>query len=287
MSISTEFSQRPFIAGTIIGLRSFSVTPDGVLTGVTHRLPWSPGLNEAVCDGGRSPFVFAAFPPRASEPHRVAQVDCTCGFYAYFDERYNEFHSPINVLGIVESFGTVTVGSRGCRASKARLIALVRNDHAAHQDRVPAFSIPGCNCGMCDAGSPLVPVQWDTIAHRYPEAKVYDDAADALATHPLTPVEQPEESAQTGWSAVDFTSGTVTFAAPTMHSYKLAMQQVQQATSNFANFITAWDVKPSKVKPSKAEHECEESPQERAMRLKRERNTGPAARRLDGRRSKS
>lgn len=58
--------------------------------------------------------------------HRVGNVDCTCGFYAYFDTNDNPYHkSGEQVMGIVEAHGTVSVGSRGFRAQKAQLQALI------------------------------------------------------------------------------------------------------------------------------------------------------------------
>jgi hypothetical protein len=128
----SEFSDRPLVAGTIRGVRSFRVTPDGVLTGVTQKeCAFIPGVNHAEC---RSlDFLFRVV---AVRKHPVASLNCGCGYYAYFDGSNDyrmylvleEFLHPGHIAGftgIIEGTGVVTFGSRGFRASKAELVALV------------------------------------------------------------------------------------------------------------------------------------------------------------------
>lgn len=121
-----EFNDRPFTAGTITGLRGFLVTDDGDLTGIVHQTPWTPGENVAVHHiNYDDPFGFSDITvPR----HEVAGINCRCGFYAYCNGG-NDYHrqtmGAITVQGIVEGYGLVTVGTRGFRASKARLAAIV------------------------------------------------------------------------------------------------------------------------------------------------------------------
>lgn len=58
--------------------------------------------------------------------HRAGQQDCTCGFYAYFDTKHNPHHDEeSNILGIVQGYGVVTVGDRGFRAEKLKIMALI------------------------------------------------------------------------------------------------------------------------------------------------------------------
>ena len=63
--------------------------------------------------------------------HQVADKDCSCGFYSYFDEP-----SPFDlevydstdrhfVGAVIENYGRVTYASAGLRAEKMRLLALV------------------------------------------------------------------------------------------------------------------------------------------------------------------
>lgn len=123
----TDFSDRPLLTVPIAGLRSFGVDGLGRLTGpVQSQYAWKPGENCADC----TPHPFSASmlalrPLSGRAEHRVAMVDCHCGFYAYFDEGANPHHSRWNVLGIIEGYGAVTCGTRGFRASKARIVGLI------------------------------------------------------------------------------------------------------------------------------------------------------------------
>lgn len=137
----SEFSDRPLIAGSIVGLRSFGVDTLGRLTGVNFKSVFTPDVNAAICRGDtrRSPFAFLTMPhmmslpcecpacktPQSKKNHRPGTLDCTCGYYAYFDREANPYHKDGNMLGLVEGFGNVTVGSRGFRAEKAKLVALI------------------------------------------------------------------------------------------------------------------------------------------------------------------
>lgn len=157
-----DFSLRPFAAGTVTGLRTFSVSPGHQLTGVVHLVSWNPGENDARCI--RNPFRLADYEAVLPEGHRIAGLDCTCGFYAYFDDSNdyaaNRWYGSPKVTGIVEAYGTVTIGSRGFRASKARIVAIVQ----PHDYRVDLAAI--------------------TV--NYPGVPVYATVAEALAAHPTT-----------------------------------------------------------------------------------------------------
>ncbi len=58
------FDGTPFVAGSLFGLRSFSVDSLGRLTGVVHKSVWRPGVNEAEC--------FAAVRPEPDPPVVIA-----------------------------------------------------------------------------------------------------------------------------------------------------------------------------------------------------------------------
>lgn len=165
----SDFSDRPLVAGSVTGLRSFRVDSLGRLAGVHYQDVFKPGVNRARCGKGIdvSPTaigigtsaistrtsqeiarVLAAAsaatysttmetratrkppPPKVSltkkPKHRVGNVGCACGFYAYFDTDGNPHHSSDQALALVEGTGTVTVGTRGFRAEKAKLVALVK-----------------------------------------------------------------------------------------------------------------------------------------------------------------
>lgn len=148
----SEFSDRPLVAGSLIGTRSFRVDKLGRLTGVTHREVWKPGVNTAECRKGMGltwnmgglitpatlyhylgggtvvPDVKAkpeVEPGPDEAPHQVASLGCACGFYAYTDNEANPHHEDGNVLAVVEASGVATVGTRGFRAEKAEIVAFV------------------------------------------------------------------------------------------------------------------------------------------------------------------
>lgn len=115
----SDFSDRPFVAGSITGLRSFRVEKDGTLLGPVTGYRFAPGENVAVCTPYWSLFADLL-------DHQVGQLSCGCGYYAYFDLEANPFHHPDTaVYGLIQGYGVTTVGSRGFRAEKAKLLALV------------------------------------------------------------------------------------------------------------------------------------------------------------------
>lgn len=183
----SDFADRPLVAGSLLGLRSFKVTGEGVLTGVVHQDEWVSGENVARCSGMTAEMVKMSYafaqcsfnmaitiskitgkvclqkrpkPPRRPElsDHQAGRLGCTCGFYAYFDGGDNPHHSDGQILGIVEGYGAVTVGSRGFRAEKARIRALVIEPQL----------------------SPVV-----LTARMYPEAAIFRTVDQALTEFPL------------------------------------------------------------------------------------------------------
>jgi hypothetical protein len=217
----SEFSDRPFVAGAVIGLRAFRVDALGRLTGVTHRDVWTPGENVAACyanpalasggiiynprtiqiGGGFSyatggNYYTASAAPSRDKPmrnkqgkevvaknHTVAGVKCTCGFYAYFDGG-NDYLIQMNqqsygsgwitiggsdddaprIGAIVEGWGVCTVGTRGFRAEKAKVVALI---------------IPDSTKGRLE-------VAFTKALRNYPDVQVFDTERDAIRAIPLT-----------------------------------------------------------------------------------------------------
>lgn len=206
----SDFSDRPFVAGSLVGLRAFYVDRYGRLVSPSvGEHVFTPGENEAACKaddrvsftfqvdptaylmssagafgsprrngkwwfttGGspepvaETPISEAAIEAKIPEPpeHVVGTVKCKCGFYAYFDGRNDYLASAPHerVGGLVEGYGVCTVGTRGFRASKARLIALIQPE-----------------AELAD------PTRWDRVLHNYPDVPVYADKRAALEAHPL------------------------------------------------------------------------------------------------------
>lgn len=201
----------PFYTGRLVGLRSFAVTSKGELTGVTYAGRWHDGDNEAKCALHDNRF-YADFDPEKKsgithDPnHQVASLGCSCGYYAYFDGNDNEFQHGVNVEGLVEAWGKITIGEKGFRAAKARIVALVvpvdihpsnwasKLTHRLGCDskwyRPHAWSYPYLAAeGGCTLPLFPVPHQMKTIINRYPSAKLFNSMDDAMKAFPVTPVE--------------------------------------------------------------------------------------------------
>lgn len=176
----SDFNDRPLVVGSINGLRSFKVDRLGRLTGVSHPKVWTPGENVAECSGYCSTgFLTGGFivshatlraaalgiseqrpsrpEPKPEKPsHAIAGLRQGCGFWAFFDGSNDYYTHGETVAAIVEGYGTVTVGTRGFRAEKARIAALIipeRNPQSGRlfaawrrfalwADRTPGLVIP-------------------------------------------------------------------------------------------------------------------------------------------------
>jgi hypothetical protein len=201
----SDFNDRPLVMGSVVGLRSFRVDSLGRLTGYTHRTVFTPGENVGECRKGEDdatggwllphrafwgfsdPWSFTVGPTwsapsivddapgvkdvtlaHAKPKHRVGQKDCTCGYYAYFDGQ-NDYHdkSDARLAGLIEGYGNVTIGERGFRAQKAKLVALI----------IPAKP------------DPKLAAKFDRVRHNYRDVAMFARKKDALSAHPLTPPE--------------------------------------------------------------------------------------------------
>jgi len=184
----SEFSLRPFVAGSLIGIRSFKADALGRLTGVSVPQIWLPGENVAVCrkDHGNpvtamlqsfsftiaysctcslcapvKPALETAQRKTRETAHDVGSLSCGCGFYAYFDHGANPYHATGQLHGLIEGYGVVTVGTRGFRCEKAKLLALIikpKHETAAT----------------------------DAVRRNYPDAQVFPSRRAALERFPLT-----------------------------------------------------------------------------------------------------
>lgn len=147
----------PLVLGVARGLRTFYLDENGWLRGVTYRAAWRDGENIAKCYIARplhslvkttraflgahpAPYtmggvVFDAdpdVPPRPEEGHRFdpcggMEATCGCGFYAYHasEQRYATNGPGCRVVGVVEAYGKVVLGTTGFRAEKARILGVV------------------------------------------------------------------------------------------------------------------------------------------------------------------
>lgn len=262
----SDFSDRPFVAGSLIGLRAFDVDSLGRLQGPTYGGVFAPGENVAKC-GGASPYgamvaatrramaqsmrdsmwftysttvetslsksgVAEVRSPEPAKPvHVVGGKDCECGYYAYFNGE-NTYAKTGRVSAIIEGYGVCTVGSRGFRASKAKLVALVLPRTSRYWGTwrsaltwvllfiaIGAFN--GVNGNWVTAGfDAALTAFWGVAlgfrikrrknitnlfkAHalcrrNYPDVPIYRTVRRALRAHPLTPQPGPTPDDDDFW----------------------------------------------------------------------------------------
>lgn len=108
-----EFDGPPLVAGTIHGFRHYIVSDNWVLRSPVKNTRWWPEENLATCRVGWGKW------------HHVAVQDCMCGFYAYRYPWYGPgYMGADKAFAVIEAYGHVSIGSRGFRAEKARIVAL-------------------------------------------------------------------------------------------------------------------------------------------------------------------
>ncbi len=173
------FSDRdlPFAVGALSGVRLWHLdlpgfgglsggtaagAVDGLLTGVFGGI-WHPGENVAVCGGGQR--------PPAGHPDPVPARECGCGFWAYWLPRdaLRSDYREAEVIGIMQGYGRTQIGTRGCRCSKARVLAV--HVRAKRLD------------------SPRASLRAETVAEmlgRYYGVPWYASLEEMLAAHPPT-----------------------------------------------------------------------------------------------------
>lgn len=233
----SDFSDREFHVGSLVGLRAFSVDSLGRLNGPAQGGIFKPGVNEAECkvdpyltamqtklwqieaqmyglaavEGSRgkkkrrqAELSAAAVAPReATKPrHSVAGLGCKCGFYAYFDGM-NDYMQTGRVAAVVEGFGLYTLGTRGFRTSKARLVALIEPPMGkAESYYVGMFLHSGTTTTQRPSTSEsMTPLLWSYIQRNYPDVPVFANQDDALSEFPLYQPEVPTpETADDFWT---------------------------------------------------------------------------------------
>lgn len=188
-----------FAAGSIHGMRSWSMDDLGRLHGVTHKDVWRPGENVAVCKATKwvpCPNRAALDKRPAPRPSRLShdraemfiydefrlyqggscnEPDCRDWTHAAptdhaFDPdcecgfwAYDEhtFAAHGDVMGIISGYGKTTIGTRGFRCEKATIAALCRE----HNDKLISLS------------------RWLRLQQLYPDVKFYDDEDEMVAKH--------------------------------------------------------------------------------------------------------
>ena len=165
------------VIGSVFGIRWWQGGPRGQLRSPWRGgYRWRPGVNAAGCFSHRSLFAWRQSDRR--HPHGAPEVTCECGFYAMWDlpdasppdarpRMVWDVHPETSgsrhglVLGIVEGFGRVLLGTHGFRAQYVRPRALALGswvppdpdvDAAAAALHVPVYrSIGECVTHWADA----------------------------------------------------------------------------------------------------------------------------------------
>lgn len=143
MMTSSQFSNVEFAAGSMFGRRAFHLGEDGILRGPSLPAEYGDGENHAFClDMGNAFMISLHYalglidkppPIRKSERerqsgHKVAGKWCSCGIYAYYDMNgvTSCEEGTRRITAVIEGYGLVTVGSKGFKCSKAKIVAVVR-----------------------------------------------------------------------------------------------------------------------------------------------------------------
>ena len=110
--------------GSIRGVRAFGVDGLGRLCGITVEDPFGPGENVASCRVLTGGLSYTPDMPVRTDEHRAGASGCTCGYWAHTTENRDYMRSD-RWTAVVDGYGLVTRGTKGFRAEKARLVALV------------------------------------------------------------------------------------------------------------------------------------------------------------------
>ncbi|MDF1603364.1 hypothetical protein [Nocardioides sp. YIM 152315] len=221
----SDFSDREFHVGSLVGLRAFSVDSLGRLNGPSQGGIFKPGVNEAECKtdpytkalaaqlaqvearlygleqveakrgkkAKRGELSTAAVGLReATKPkHTLAGLGCKCGFYAYFDGM-NDYLRTGRVAAVVEGFGVYTLGTRGFRTSKARLLALIQPEMGSSESYLSVLAFtPTFGRTPPSTVDSMTPLLWSYVQRNYPDVPVFASQDEALAEYPLFQPEAP------------------------------------------------------------------------------------------------
>lgn len=137
-----------------------------------------------LADRMRQPVYVA--PP--IPPHMQSGLECTCGFYAYHQGSvgtgtHRGYPGHGQLMGIIEGYGTVVVGTKGFRAEKARIVCFIQDNEARKRYENYRFIGPGTAPARSRNGwrrwlaaeydeIPILP--WDDAFRRFPVSPAPD-----------------------------------------------------------------------------------------------------------------
>lgn len=121
--------------GSVVALRSWGLNTDGVLIGLFGG-SWNAGENLATCRRPKMSWI------PSGAPHDVPGNRCGCGFWAYWWDRVNlpvsqSYNAGVaKITGAVQVYGNTLWGSKGLRASKARILAVAPTEEIGDRPKV-------------------------------------------------------------------------------------------------------------------------------------------------------
>lgn len=119
------------VAGDLHGIRTFSDRGNGVLHSPLHSSSFCAGENVAVCKAGGIGVT-----------HQIAGKGCSCGFYAYTQEGFDQNSTVYGTVeAVVQGYGRATVGSLGFRAEKLKILAIVHPDAGLKDKPISQFKL--------------------------------------------------------------------------------------------------------------------------------------------------
>lgn len=159
MKIATGFHHKDdheLVAGTLRAYRCWNVNysqmrpREVVLQAVTQSTYWDQEMTAqclldinklhhhphyhhhtiGVTDGSvRWPCYGRGCPEAQYEvTHQAPVRDCSCGIYGWYTPEWTQREHTGGVMGVIETSGRLVLGSRGCRAEKAKIVAIAPVD---------------------------------------------------------------------------------------------------------------------------------------------------------------
>lgn len=196
----SDFAGIDLAVGDVTGMRVWNIDAWGRLTGVTHPAVWTPGENVALCRRADASYVY--YDREAPKCPGLADPSCGCGFWAY---HYGGADHSGDVTGVVSGYGKTTIGEKGFRCEKARILA------------------------VCVEGLPLFKAR--LLARNYPDVVQYPSVDEMLAAHPLS-----DEYAPSPATTEDFWTRDISGASLTV-SLTANMSMFSQAVNRYATSL--------------------------------------------------
>lgn len=220
------------------------------LSGLSVPVAWEPGWNTARCH--RMRFVTALHKDDEGKDEKVPNRDCGCGYWGYWlPENVDRtpatvgptaYFEGVPVFGVAKIAGRGIRGRLGIRVEKARIV------------------------GLCCPNSGVAEV----VAAAYPDVRIFKRKEDLVAAFPPTDVkpligmsaEEARRREIQGQTALQQATGQVGRAVTqTMQAFGW---QARQAMKHLMQTYGIPD-----------DDEEDETPQQRALNARRNRNTGP------------